>query len=75
MAETADHGQEQPGRSVQFGRVDASDALVELQTVSGISELPTGEFRFDFGQAAEIVDYFGELCVTEIGRASCRERV
>jgi hypothetical protein len=64
MAETADHGQEQPSRSVQFGPVDANDALIELQTVSAINELSTGEFRFDFGQATEIVDYFGELCVT-----------
>lgn len=66
MAETADHGQGQPGRSVQFGPVDANDALIELRTVSAINELPTGEFRFEFGQATEIVDYFGELCVTAL---------
>jgi hypothetical protein len=57
---------EQPQRSVMFGPVDASNTLVEAQTVSAISTTPTGEFRFDFSHSADVVDYFGELRVTAI---------
>lgn len=51
----------QPERSVLFGPIDASAALVEARTVSALNATPTGDFRFDFSHSSEIVDYFGEL--------------
>ncbi len=55
-----------PQRSVQFGPVDVSNTLIEAHTESGLGATSAGTFKFDFGESAEIPDYFGELCVAMI---------
>jgi hypothetical protein len=51
---------------VQFGPIDASNALIEARTESGMNTRPAGTFKFDFSDCPEIPDYFGELCVAMI---------
>jgi len=59
-------GIQAPHRSVQFGPIDASNALIEARTESGMNTRPTGTFKFDFSDCPEVPDYFGELCVAMI---------
>jgi hypothetical protein len=61
-----------PQRSVQFGPVDVSNALIEAQTESGLGATSASTFKFNFGESAEIPDYFGELSVAMIYQGKSR---
>ena len=61
-----------PQRSVQFGPVDVSNTLIEVQTESGLGATSAGTFKFNFGESAEIPDYFGGLSVAMIYQGKSR---